>query len=89
MKEGKKKKLLESVIEEEGTLIIYESPFRVKKTLALLKEVMGERHFVLAHELTKIHEGFFRGPLTDWEQITADLVEKGEWVILVSGKNYE
>ncbi len=80
-KEGKKKKLLESFKEEEKTLIFYESPFRVRKTLGLMAKVFGDRHAVLAHELTKIHESFLRGLLS--ELAVSEFVEKGEWVILV------
>ncbi len=82
-KDGKKKRLLEGLKEEAGTLIFYESPFRVKKTLGLLQEVLGERKAVLAHELTKIHEGFFRGSVEDLMKL--DLVEKGEWILLIEG----
>ena len=82
-KEGKKKKWIEGFKEEEGTLIIYESPYRVKKTLVLLHTLLGDRAAVLAHELTKIHEGFFRGSLGELSK--EDLIDKGEWVILVEG----
>lgn len=84
-KEGKKKKFLESLKSEEGTLIFYESPFRVRKTLKLMVEVFGDRHAVLAHELTKIHESFLRGLLS--ELAGREFVEKGEWVILVGGSS--
>ncbi len=84
-KEGKKRRVIEGLREEEGTLIIYESPFRLRKTLGLLQEILGNRSVALAHELTKVHEGFFRAPLED--MLKTDLVEKGEWVILVEGQN--
>lgn len=83
-KEGKKRRVIEGLREEEGTLIFYESPFRLKKTLGLLQEVLGNRPAALAHELTKVHEGFFRSPLGD--MLKSDLIEKGEWVILVEGQ---
>lgn len=83
-KDGKKRKVLESLIDQPSTLIFYESPFRVKKTLILIKEVLGEdRRMALAHELTKVHEGFFRG--TVGELIGAELIDKGEWILLVEG----
>lgn len=84
-KEGKKKRFFESAREERGTLILYESPHRVLKSLRLLLEVMGDREVALAHELTKIHEGFIRGKIS---QVICDedkIVTKGEWVILVAG----
>ena len=66
------------------TLIFYEAPHRLKKVLAEMLEVFGNRRIVLARELTKIHEEFQRGNL-------AELVEKidepiGEFVIVVEGK---
>ncbi|MBI3540794.1 MAG: 16S rRNA (cytidine(1402)-2'-O)-methyltransferase [Deltaproteobacteria bacterium] len=85
MKPGKKKKLIESLQAEEGTLVFYESPFRVKKTIKLLLEFLGDRRAVLAHELTKIHEQFLRGTLSDLAQKESEIIEKGEWVVLVEG----
>lgn len=85
-KEGKKRRMLESLQEEPGTLIFYESPFRIKKTIALLREVLGDRPAALAHELTKIHEGFIRGSLDELHVSSDKLIEKGEWIVLVQGR---
>lgn len=85
-KEGKKRRLLESFREEEATLVFYESPFRLRKTLALMKEVLGDRRTVAVHELTKIHEGFFRGAISGVIGQIQKVPEKGEWVILVEGQ---
>lgn len=85
-KQGKKRRLVESVREEAGTLIFYESPFRIRKSIALLLEVLGDRPAALAHELTKVHEGFIRGGLEELLASSDRLIEKGEWVILVQGK---
>lgn len=84
-KDGKKRRVLEAVAREPSTLIFYESPFRVKKTLKVLREVLGDRRCVLAHELTKVHEGFFRGTIDGLLAREADLVDKGEWILLVEG----
>lgn len=83
-KEGKKRNLLESLREVPGTLVIYESPFRVHKTVALLREVLGNRPACAVHELTKIHEGFFHGTLSEIEAQIASIPAKGEWVILIN-----
>lgn len=85
-KEGKKRRMLESIREESATLIFYESPFRLRKSLALLREVLGNRPAVLAHELTKVHEGFIRGSLDELHNSQDKLIEKGEWVVLIQGK---
>jgi len=84
-KEGKKRRVIEGLKEEEGTLIFYESPFRIRKTVALLHEILGDRPAVLAHELTKVHEGFFRKRLGDMVRDSSAIIEKGEWVILIEG----
>jgi 16S rRNA (cytidine1402-2'-O)-methyltransferase len=68
------------------TLIFYQSPRRLLGFLAELKEVLGDRTAVLAREITKIHEEFIRGPLS---QIIAQLEPrpeiKGECTLLVAG----
>lgn len=85
-KDGKKRKILRSLEQEPSTLIFYESPFRVKKTLGLLKEVFGgNRRVVLAHELTKVYEGFFRGTIDEMTARESELIDKGEWILLVEG----
>ena len=60
---GQRKKLLEKYGELDATLIIYESPFRVIKLLEEIKDTLGDREVVVAKELTKIHEKFYRGAI--------------------------
>lgn len=85
-KDGKKKKVLESVVGQPSTLVFYESPFRVTKTLQLMKEVFGGgRRCVLAHELTKVYEGFFRGTIDEVLARDSELIAKGEWIVLIEG----
>jgi 16S rRNA (cytidine1402-2'-O)-methyltransferase len=68
------------------TLIFYQSPRRVPAFLTELKEILGDRPAVLARELTKIHEEFIRGSLTQIiEQIQARREVKGECTLLVAG----
>ena len=85
-KDGKKRKILKSLEGEPSTLIFYESPFRVKKTLHLLQDAFGDaRRAVLAHELTKVHEGFFRGTIAEILTRETELIDKGEWILLIEG----
>ncbi len=66
------------------TLIFYESPHRLKKTLTEMLDVFGNRDAVLAREITKLHEEFLRGNLADLaENLNEPL---GEYVIIVDGK---
>ncbi|MBQ7198749.1 MAG: rRNA (cytidine-2'-O-)-methyltransferase, partial [Selenomonadaceae bacterium] len=66
------------------TLIFYEAPHRLQKTLDEMLEVFGNRHVVLARELTKLHEEFLRGELADLAKNLDEPV--GEFVIVVEGK---
>jgi len=83
IKQGPRQKILTSYKDFEGTLIIYESPYRVRKLLGILKQVYpGDRLVCLARELTKLNESFYRGPLCE---IDAEILpEKGEYVVLIS-----
>jgi 16S rRNA (cytidine1402-2'-O)-methyltransferase len=84
-KKGRRTKIQE-LAQEERTIIIYESPHRILKTLNELLENFGDRQIVVAKELTKIHEEFFRGKISEvLKKLTPDKV-KGEFVIVISGK---
>ena len=85
-KKGRQKRLNE-LKEETRTIILYESPHRMRKCLQQLIDVFGEtRPACLARELTKIHEEFTRGTLLDILTGLGDTDPKGECVILVGGK---
>src|SRR5881227_3838705 len=60
-KSGQRRKRLEALKEVSGTLVLYESPYRIEKLLGELQEVYPERRVVLARELTKKFEEFLRG----------------------------
>ena len=74
---------LQSLSARKETLIFYEAPHRLKKTLAELKNILGDRKISLARELTKIHEEFLRGKISEVEKILDEHV--GEFVIVVEG----
>ncbi len=82
--------LFESLRDEERTVVLYESPHRILKTLSQMLDALGpDRVIVVARELTKIHETFHRGTLS---QISANFTKtppKGEMVVLVAPKNFE
>ncbi|WP_295731493.1 16S rRNA (cytidine(1402)-2'-O)-methyltransferase [uncultured Limosilactobacillus sp.] len=70
------------------TLIFYEAPHRLKKTLKTMGEVFGmERRVVLARELTKRYEEFIRGTLAEAIDWTENHQVRGEFVILVAGND--
>ena len=77
---------LRQMADYNGTLIFYESPHRLPGTLRNIYEVLGNRRAVLARELTKIHEEFIRGTLTEIvAQINKLETIKGEFTIVVEG----
>lgn len=66
------------------TIIFYESPHRILKTLSAMFETLGDREAVIARELTKAHEEFIRGHLKDMVAIPEETL-RGEMVIVVEG----
>jgi 16S rRNA (cytidine1402-2'-O)-methyltransferase len=68
--------------ETPGVLVLFEAPHRLRATLEALAQALGNRQVVVAHELTKVHESWHRGPL-DKLIADEDLPSKGEFTILV------
>lgn len=86
-KKGRQKRLT-YLSEETRTIIFYESPFRLLKTLTQLSEFFGpERKACVSRELTKIYEENIRGTLTEIIEYYKDKKIKGEIVLVVEGKN--
>lgn len=80
-----RKEKLEEIKYETKTLIFYEAPHKLKNTLENMLEILGDRNIILAREITKIHEEFIRGKISN---ILENLEEiKGEFVILVEGNS--
>jgi 16S rRNA (cytidine1402-2'-O)-methyltransferase len=83
-KPGQRFKTLESLAEEQATLIFYEAPHRLVETLEAIEQALGPRPVVVARELTKIHEEFLRGTAAELRAVLEqrDAI-KGEITILV------
>ena len=85
-KKGRQKRL-QQLSTESRTMIFYESPYRVKKTLEQFVEVFGEeRPASVSREISKIHEETIRGTLTELLQHFTENEAKGEFVIVVGGR---
>ena len=85
-KKGRKTQL-ESLVDETRTMIFYESPYRVVKTLEQFAEVFGtERQVSCCREISKIHEESVRGTLADVIAHFKETEPRGEFVIVVAGK---
>ena len=81
--ESEKRKECLEISKIKQTMIFYEAPHRIKKTLEMFLEVFGNRHVCLAREITKKHEEFIRGTLSEVIEICDEL--KGEMVIVMEG----
>jgi len=77
-----RRKIFEALKDEPRTMIFYETPHRIVKTLEDIKEVLGDVRVVIARELTKIHEEFLRGSAEELLKHFAARPPKGEMVIL-------
>jgi 16S rRNA (cytidine1402-2'-O)-methyltransferase len=85
-KDGAAKARLEELKSIRATLIFYESPKRLLKSLPVMSLVLGDRRAVLARELTKTHEEFLRGSFNDiMEQLKGRPAVLGECTVLVAG----
>jgi len=82
-KSGQRRNKLESLKAFEGTLVLYESPYRVEKLLGELNDVFPERQIVLARELTKKFEEFLRGKPAELLAVAQKRSLKGEFVVLI------
>ena len=81
---------LEQLQQEERTMIFYESPYRLVKTLQQFAEYYGpERQVCVCREISKIHEESVRGTLADVAQHFTETPPKGEIVIILAGKPEE
>ena len=87
-RKGKERKLsLKRIQREERTLILYESPYRLKDTLQDLKPLMEERQVVVARELTKVHEEKIYGSCAEVLEQLEDRAVKGEIVVVIEGRS--
>lgn len=83
-KGGKKEKLLQKAIETEMTVIFYESPFRILKTLEVLRTFHPGMECVIGRELTKKFEEVLRGTPTELLEKLGNKKVKGELVMMIN-----
>jgi 16S rRNA (cytidine1402-2'-O)-methyltransferase len=80
--------LFKEIAASERTVVFYESPHRIEKSIESLKKSVGERKIVIARELSKIYEQIVSGTATEVQDYFAENTDKvrGEFVVLVSAK---
>lgn len=80
-----RQKALDQVAAEKRLVVLYESPYRIKKLLTELVPRIGERTVVIAHELTKLYEHTAVGTAAGLlERLQTDIPERGEFVVIVT-----
>lgn len=84
-KESVRLEELRELLKRKETLIFYESPHRIQKTLIDMLAILGNRKACIARELTKKHEEMIRGGLEELSEIDPETL-KGEMVIVVEGQ---
>ena len=78
-----RKNKLEEIKYDTKTLIFYEAPHKLETTLSDMLEILGNRNIVLAREITKIHEEFLRGKISEILEKIKDI--RGEFVLILEG----
>lgn len=86
MKKGRQT-LFGKLQEEENTIVFYESPHRMEKTLGDLVKYLPDRRVVVARELTKIYEEFVEGNPQELLEYFGKKKPRGEFVVIISGKS--
>ena len=84
-KAGPRRRQLEQVASEPNTLVLFEAPHRLLASLQALEEVLGDRPAAVARELTKVHEEFVRGRLSELRAHFASHPPRGELTLVVAG----
>jgi 16S rRNA (cytidine1402-2'-O)-methyltransferase len=85
-KKGKRFKRLWSFVDEDRTIIIYESPHRILATLGEIREMLGNRHSAVIRELTKVYEEVIRGTIDEVMRRLERKTIRGEIILIIGGK---
>ena len=80
---GERRRMLEHLRIEERTMIFYEAPHRVAESIADAQEILGDRRACIAREVTKLHEEFLRGKLSQLAESLAERPARGEITFIV------
>lgn len=87
VKSGRRLRQLENLRMESRTVVLYESPHRIKKLLHELQETVGDRQIVVIREMTKIYEEKIHGTPEEVAKKLTEKKPKGEFVVLIAPQN--
>lgn len=85
-KKREKERFFLNLKDEERTIVFYEAPHRIKDTLLVIKEIIGDRRIVIARELTKKFEEIIRGNLSSVIDTLSSKEVKGEITVVLEGE---
>jgi 16S rRNA (cytidine1402-2'-O)-methyltransferase len=88
-RQGERRRFLGSLVGEKRTLVAFEAPHRLRKSLADLADVLGDRQIAVARELTKIHEEVWRGSLSQALEHFEQNPPRGEFTLAIAGARDE
>ena len=83
-RKGERRRALERLRIEDRTIILYEAPHRIAEAVADAREILGDRHACLAREVTKLHEEFRRGRLSEIAASLEERPARGEITLLIA-----
>jgi len=86
--ETQKENFFKKYADIDATLIFYESPFRLSKSMKIAHEVLGHRQACVCNDITKLHEEVVRGSLMELSNYYLQKKIKGEYVVLIAKKDY-
>ncbi len=84
-KSGKLRTRLQELAQEDRTIVLFESVHRIEKTLQAIQEVFGDVEIFVAREMTKLHESYYFGRISDLQN---EIVKKGEFVLVIPGRKF-
>jgi 16S rRNA (cytidine1402-2'-O)-methyltransferase len=84
-KKAERKARLQALREQTATLVFYEAPHRLLETLRDMHQLLGDRELVVAREVSKVHEEFLRGTVSELVMLLSDREVKGEITLVVRG----
>jgi 16S rRNA (cytidine1402-2'-O)-methyltransferase len=84
-REGRRRRRLEALRAEPRTIVLYESPHHIERTLAEMESVLGDRPIVVGRELTKLFEEIVRGTISSVRATIASRPPRGEHTLVVAG----
>jgi len=85
-KSGARSRMLQTLAEEPRTIILFETPHRIKATLSEIQEIFGNRQLTMARELTKTYEEFSRGSAEDILARFGTQKPRGEITLVIAGR---